>query len=143
MNHLERVQAVIRGELPDRIPVIPQAFMFSAAAAGYNFAEISRSPRKMAEAHVFCQEKFGYDGCVMDVDVASLAQACGAKVRFRENDVACVDEHEPALKDLRDIDSLHFPDPLKDGRLPEWLETTARIKEAIGNDVFVMGRADQ
>lgn len=143
MNHLERVQAVLRGELPDRIPVIPQNFMFSAMTAGYQIGEINRSPRKMAESHRICQEKYGYDGCVLDVDDAALAEACGAKVHWRKNNVAAVDEHEPVLKDLRDIDSLHFPDPFNDGRLPEWLETTSRLKDMIGKDVFIMGRADQ
>lgn len=143
MNHLERVQAVLRGEMPDRLPVIPQAFMFSAATAGYNIGAINRSPAKMAQAHRICQEKYGYDGCVIDVDDATLAEACGAKVNWRDDNVACVDEHHPALKSLRDIDSLHFPDPNRDGRLPEWLETTARLKDMIGQDVFIMGRADQ
>lgn len=143
MNHLERVQAVLRGTLPDRIPVIPQSFMFSARTAGYNIAEINRSPQKMAQSHRICQEKYGYDGCVIDVDDAALAEACGAKVNWREDNVASVNEHAPALNDLRDIDSLHFPDPYNDARLPEWLETTSRLKDMIGKDVFIMGRADQ
>ena len=143
MNHLQRVQAVLQGQLPDRLPVIPQSFMFSAKTAGYNIAEINRSPQKMAESHRICQEKYGYDGCVIDVDAATLAEACGARVNWREDNVASVDEHHPALKSLKDIDSLHFPDPYKDARLPEWLETTSRLKDMIGKDVFIMGRADQ
>lgn len=143
MNHLERVQAVLEGKVPDRIPVVPQCFMFSAATAGYSIGQINRSPRLMAESHRICQEKFGYDGCVIDVDDATLAEACGARVNWREDNVASVDEHHPALQNLRDIDSLHMPDPSKDGRLPEWLETTERLKAMIGNEVFIMGRADQ
>lgn len=143
MTSLERVQAVLEGRTPDRIPVIPQGFMFSASAAGYNIGQINRSPKLMAESHRICQEKYGYDGCVIDVDDASLAEACGAKVTFREDSVAAVDEHNPVLEDLRDIDDLHMPDPEKDGRLPEWLETTQRLVEMIGDHVFVMGRADQ
>ena len=34
-------------------------------------------------------------------------------------------------------------DPLKDGRICEWLETVERLKAAIGDHVFIMGRADQ
>ena len=111
MTSLERVQAVLEGRIPDRIPVIPQGFMFSANAAGYNIGQINRSPKLMAESHRICQEKYGYDGCVIDVDDASLAEACGAKVIFREDSVATVDEHNPVLEDLRDIDDLHMPDP--------------------------------
>ena len=140
---LERVQAVLQGNIPDRLPVIPQGFMFSMRTAGYEIGQVNRSPAKMAEAHRISQEKYGYDGCVIDVDDATLAEACGAKVIFRENNVAMVDEHNAVLQDLRDIDNLKMPDPLKDGRMCEWLETVQRLKEMIGDHVFIMGRADQ
>ena len=143
MTSLERVQAVFRGEVPDRLPVIPQGFMFSMRTAGYSIGQVNRSPAKMAEAHRISQEKYGYDGCVVDVDDATLAEACGARVIFRENDVAAVDEHHPVLEDLRDIDHLRLPDPLKDGRICEWLETVERLKQSIGDHVFILGRADQ
>lgn len=143
MTSLQRVQAVLAGQIPDRVPVIPQGFMFSAKTAGYDIGAINRSPAKMAESHRISQEKYGYDGCVVDVDDATLAEACGAKVIFREHDVASVDEHHPVLSDLREIDDLRMPDPLKDGRICEWLETVERLLDAVGDHVFVMGRADQ
>ena len=143
MTSLQRVQAVLAGQMPDRLPVIPQGFLFSAKTAGYDIGAINRSPAKMAESHLLCLEKYGYDGCVVDVDDATLAEACGAKVIFRDRDVASVDEHAPVLTDLRDIDRLSLPDPLKDGRICDWLETTQRLVEAVGDRVFVMGRADQ
>ena len=142
MTSLQRVQAVLRGEMPDRVPVIPQGFMFSAKTAGYDIGQINRNPAIMAKSQCISQEKYGYDGCVVDVDDATLAEACGAKVIFRDHDVAIVDEHAPVLTDLRQIDDLTLPDPMKDGRICEWLETVQRILEAIGDHVFVMGRAD-
>lgn len=143
MTSLERVQAVLHGQMPDRIPVIPQCFMFSAKTAGYHIGQINRSPAKLAESHRICQEKYGYDGCVIDVDDATLAEACGAKVIYRERDVASVDERNPVLASLEEIDDLKLPDPMHDGRLCEWLETSQRLVEMIGDHVFVMGRADQ
>lgn len=143
MTSLERVQAVLKGEIPDRLPVIPQSFMFAARTAGYHIGQINRSPAKMAEAHRISQEKYGYDGCIIDVDDATLAEACGAKANFREFDVAAVDEHHPAINSLEEIDNLKLPDPLKDGRCCEWLETSQRLMESVGDHVFVMGRADQ
>ncbi len=143
MTSLERVQAVLRGEMPDRLPVVPQAFMFCAHAIGYNIGEINRNPAKLAESHIFSQEKYGYDGCVIDVDDATLAEACGAKAVFRDKDVASIDEHNPLLTDLRQINDLKLPDPKKSGRLSEWLEVSERLVDKIGKDVFIMGRADQ
>lgn len=142
MTSLERVLAVMNGKTPDRVPVVPQCFMFSAASIGKHIGEINRNPAKLAEAHMTCQELYGYDGCVMDIDDATMAEACGATAIFRDKDVAVIDEKHPVLESLEEIDNLKLPDPLKDGRCCEWLETTQRLVDQIGNHVFIMGRAD-
>ncbi len=143
MTSIERIQAVLNGAVPDRLPVVPQCFRFAAACAGSQIGQINRSPKELAESHRICQEKYGYDGCVIDIDDATLAEACGARVNWRDDDVACVDEHHPRLSSLQEIDDLELPDPLKSGRICEWLETTERLKEAVGDHVWIMGRADQ
>ena len=143
MTSLERCLAVLDHQVPDRVPVIPQTFMFACETAGYRISEINKNGKLMAETHRISQEKYGYDGCVIDIDDASLAEACGAKVIFREEEVAIVDEHEPVLKNLRDISEMELPDPQKDGRLPEWLAATEELVNSIGDHVFIMGRADQ
>lgn len=143
MTSLERYQAVCRGELPDYLPVIPQSFMFAMHDGGHSIGTVNRNPALMAKCHLECREKYGYDGCVIDVDDSTLAEACGANVIYREGDVAVVKESDPAVKDLREIPELKIPDPEKDGRLSEWMETTSRIAEKIGKEAVVIGRADQ
>lgn len=143
MTSLERVRAVMRGETPDYLPVLPQNFMFAMRDGGYSIGEVNRNPSIMAKCHLECREKYGYDGCIMDIDDSTLAEACGARVKYREDSVAVVMENEPLITNLRQIDDLKMPNPKKDGRLPEWLETTSRISEKIGKEAFVMARADQ
>jgi MtaA/CmuA family methyltransferase len=143
MTSLERCLAVLNGEMPDYLPVIPQSFMFAVETAGMRIKDVSRNGRKMAEAHLVSREKYGYDGCIIDFDDATIAEALGAKVIFRDDAPAVVNEDEPVLKNLRDIYSLDLPDPNTSGRLGIWLETTSRLMDAIGDAVFVMGRADQ
>ena len=143
MTSLERCHAVLNGEIPDTLPVVPQCFLLAVETAGFRIGDINRNGKLMAKAHVISQEKYGYDGCVIDFDVASMAEALGAKVIFRADEPAIVNEDEPVLKDLRDIYSLDDPDPFKVGRLCEWLEATRRLVDEIGDHVFVMGRADQ
>ncbi|QGP91967.1 Uroporphyrinogen decarboxylase [Neomoorella glycerini] len=143
LTSLERCLAALRFEVPDRVPVVPQSFMVACATAGYKIGAINKSGRLMAETHLVSQAKYGYDGVVIDIDDATLAEACGAKVIWRENDVAIVDEEDVVLKDLRQIDDLPLPDPYSSGRLPEWLEATRILREKIGDHVFIMGRADQ
>lgn len=143
MTPLQRCMTVLAGGTPDRVPVVPQGFLFSVQHAGFRFGEVVRDARKMAEAHRSCQADFGYDGCVIDFDDATLAEACGAKVVMREDEPAIVDESDLLLKDLADVDRLRLPDPTRDGRLPIWLEATRRLREMTGNEVFILGRADQ
>lgn len=143
MTQRERVEAVLAHEAPDRVPVVPQAFLLAARTAGTHIGEINRDGRLLAKSHIACQEKYGYDGVVVDVDDASMAEACGARVVFREDDVAVVDESEPVLTDLKQIRDMVLPDPRTAGRLPEWLLATEELVAAIGSDVFIMGRADQ
>ncbi len=140
---LSRCLTVLNGGMADRVPVVPQTFMFAAETAGIKVGELARSAAKMVTAQVVSQEKYGYDGCVIDFDDASLAEACGAKVIFREDEPAIVDGADPAVKELSDTGRLKLPDPWKDGRLPVWLEATRLLKERIGDRVFIMGRADQ
>lgn len=143
MTSLERCMAVLNGEIPDFLPVVPQSFMFAVETAGMKISDVNKCGRKMAEAHLVSQEKYGYDGCVVDFDDATIAEAVGAKVIFREDEPATVDEEQPVLKDLRDVYDLPLPDPMKSGRICEWLEATSRLREKIGDRVFIMGRADQ
>lgn len=143
MTSLERVQAVLAGQVPDKLPVVPQCFMLAVETAGKKICEVNKDGRKMAECHIISQEKYGYDGCVIDFDDATIAEAVGAKVIFREDAPAIVDETRPVLKDLRDVYEMPVPDPGSSGRLNEWLEATRYLKERIGDHVFIMGRADQ
>lgn len=143
MNSQERCMAVLNGETPDRLPIVPQCFMLAVETAGLKISDVNRNGRKMAQAHIISQEKYGYDGCVIDFDDATIAEAVGAKVIYREDEPAIVDEEQPVLKDLRDVYDMPIPDPASSGRLNEWLEATRTLSEAIGDHVFIMGRADQ
>jgi len=143
MTGLERCLTVLNGGVADCVPVVPQTFMFAAETAGIKIGELAHSAKKMVEAQVVSQAKYGYDGCVIDFDDATLAEACGAKVIFREEDPAIVDESDLAVKEWSDLDKLKLPDPWRDGRLPVWLEATRLLADRIGDHVWIMGRADQ
>lgn len=143
MTSLERCLAVLNGEIPDYLPVVPQSFMFAVETAGLKICDVNRNGRKMAEAHIVSQNKYGYDGCVIDFDDATIAEAVGAKVIYRDDEPAIVDEENPVLKDLRDVYNMQLPDPMTSGRMNVWLEATSYLKEKIGDHVFILGRADQ
>ena len=66
MNSLERCMAVLEGGIPDRVPVVPQCFMFAMDTAGVRMRDAIRDARKMVEAQRVSLEKYGYDGCIID-----------------------------------------------------------------------------
>lgn len=143
MTSKERCLAVLDGKMPDMLPVVPQSFMYALETAGLKNKDVNWDGKKMAYAHRVSQEKFGYDACIIDFDDATVAEAIGAKVIFRDDAPAVVDESQPVLKDLRDVYDLQVPDPTKAGRFSVWLEATRTLVDQIGDHVFVMGRADQ
>ncbi len=140
---LQRCLGAFENKIYDRVPVIPQGFLFACKTAGYSIGDINKDGKLIAKTHLISQKQLGYDGVVVDVDDASLAEACGAKVLFRKDDVAVVKEEEPLLKNIKDVDKLKLPDPYSSARLPQWLEATRILKKEIGEEVFILGRADQ
>jgi len=143
MTSLERCKTVLNGGVADFVPVVPQTFMVAVETAGMKMSDVNYSGKNMAKAHAISQEKYGYDCCILDFDDATIAEAIGAKVHFRDTDPATVDEHNPLWTDLRDVYNTPMPDLLRSGRICHWLEATKTLNEMIGDHVFIMGRADQ
>lgn len=143
MTPKQLVMTTLDGGRTDRVPVVPQAFLFAIESAGLKMADVVRSPERMARALADCRERYDYDGCIIDFDDAALAEACGAKVIYRDMEPAIVDESCLLVQDYAQVKDLELPDPKRSGRLPIWLETTSRLIELTDNEVFVMGRADQ
>ena len=49
MTGVERMIKTIQGEIPDRVPVLPQSFWFSANHCGVNMAQYRASGESIAE----------------------------------------------------------------------------------------------
>ena len=52
MNSIERTYAVLRGGIPDRVPVDLHNFMVTAYASGMSFPEYFRNGEAMAEGQI-------------------------------------------------------------------------------------------
>jgi len=95
MTELQRCQTVLAGGMADRVPVVPQSFLFALECAGVKMCDAVRNPRRMAEALALTQAEYGYDGCVIDFDTVTMAEALGAKVHFRDNEPTSLDDAFP------------------------------------------------
>ena len=52
MTSLQRCLAILNGEIPDMLPVIPQSFMFAVETAGMKIGDVNKNGKKMAQAHI-------------------------------------------------------------------------------------------
>ena len=141
MNSRERVQAVLAGKVPDRVPVCLHNSHMAAAEAGISMAQYRQDPQAVAKAHLTALEKHGQDSLYLTIDTALLAEAMGAEAEYRDNEPAKV--VAPAIRSLDEVDRLKVADPLADGRLPVLVEATELVAKQVGEEVAVRAGADQ
>ncbi len=138
MNSYERVMAVVNGEQPDRVPVIPAARDWCFRQAGFSFGEIMDSPEKYVFSQYYCVKEYGYDAVWDLFAVHAESEAMGSKLKISKNVPPSV--IEPMVKDYKiDMPKLGLPNPYKDGRLPKILEIIARLKELCAHRIPVLG----
>ena len=101
MTGLERITAALRGEKPDRIPVMLHNFMAAAAEREVSMGKFREDPGIMADVFKHSVEKYALDGVVVDLDTVTLAGSVGVKVDLPED--APGRSHHGMLAKLEDI----------------------------------------
>jgi uroporphyrinogen decarboxylase len=141
MNGYQRIQAAIRGEWPDVVPVMLHNFQVAAHEAGVSMGTFRRNPREMARAFIEAAEKYDLDGILVDVDTAALAGAVGVPVELPEDDAG---RCEGGLLDSIDgVERLVPVDISKYWVVQNWLEGVRLVKRHFGNEKAVRGNCDQ
>ncbi|NQU54663.1 MAG: hypothetical protein HQ522_19245 [Bacteroidetes bacterium] len=141
MNGYERIQAALKGEKPDKTPIMLHNFMMAAIEAGVSMETFRDNPQSIADVFIQSVEKYKFDGILVDIDTVTLAGAVGVPVDFPE--------HEPArsgqgnLLNLVDIKKLKKVNIENYQYVQNWLEATRLIKSHFGNEIFVRGNCDQ
>jgi uroporphyrinogen decarboxylase len=141
MTGKERIIAALKGEKPDKIPIMLHNFMMAAEEAGHSMEAYRNSPALIAETHIRAVEKYQYDGVLIDVDTVTLAGAIGVPVDFPV--------HEPARSNAGNLETLEVIKDLKPPQVENykyiqiWLEATRQVKEQVGENIFVRGNCDQ
>jgi MtaA/CmuA family methyltransferase len=141
MTSIERVQAAIELQQPDRVPVDLHNFQPAARAMGVSMAEVFRDGELLAEAMMNAWCEFGHDMILLENGTACNAQACGVEVVYRD-DAAPAALH-PVLERLEDVDRLEVPDPLTAFPMCEILKATRILAREIGDKAWIVARADQ
>lgn len=141
MNSLQRVQTVLAGGIPDRVPVCLHNFMLAAHEAGVRMEDYRVNPEAIARVHLQAVEKYGHDCILVDTDTTMLAEAMGARSECAFDEPGRI--VEPAIRSLDEVDKLRVVDPEKDGRIPAILEAVRLMSKQLGREVAIRGNADQ
>jgi len=141
MNGYERIHKALKGEWPDKRPVMLHNFMMAAREAGYTMEEFRRDPRYAADAFIQSVEKYNLDGIMIDFDTTLLAGAIGVSVDYPENEPARIPRG--LITSWDDLSNLEEVDIAQNERVQVWLETCRLIKEHFRDEVFVRGNCDQ
>lgn len=141
MNGTERCTAALRGEWPDRIPVILHNFQMAAREDGISMGRFRSDPRALADAFIHSVERYGYDGVIVDVDTVTLAQAAGVPVDLPED--APARAHRGRLNELREARDLEPVDLRKSERVAVWLEACRLLVNHFKGEVAIRGNCDQ
>ena len=141
MNSLERVRAVISGQIPDRVPVCLHNFMMAAREAGIPMEKYRVDPKAIAQAHLQAWEKYGHDCLLIDTDTTMLAEAMGAESECAPDEPGRI--VRPSICSLAEVDRLRVINPETDGRIPAILEGIRLLAKQVGSEVAIRGNADQ
>jgi uroporphyrinogen decarboxylase len=138
MNSYERVMAVIRGEEPDRVPVIPAVREWCIRQAGFTFGEVLASPEKYVFAQYYCLKEYKYDAVFDLFAIHAESEALGSMLRISDDMPPAI--IGPIVQDYsKDLGRLRIPNPYKDGRLPQMLSIISRLKELCNGLAPVLG----
>ena len=141
MNGKQRIDAALRGEWPDKRPVLLHNFLMAAKEFGISMKQYRENPEIIAKSHIKAIEKYDLDGALIDIDTATLAGAVGVPVNYPENSPARIEK--PLLSSLEMVKDLEFIDVSKNEGIQIWLEACTIIKKYYGDEKYIRGNCDQ
>ncbi|WMJ23537.1 uroporphyrinogen decarboxylase family protein [Paludicola sp. MB14-C6] len=142
MTGYERIMAALKGEKPDRTPMMLHNFMAAANEKGYTLNEFRQDPKKIARAFVDAARKYKLDGILIDIDTCMEANAIGVPTDFPNDEPARVTSGIAGGVEK----CMEAMDPQKlysNERIKILLEAVSLIKNEVGDEILVRGNADQ
>ncbi len=140
MTGKERMEALYRRELTDRVPIMHKGYAFCAKNVGYPVADIYENPKKSFEAQKYTFDQYGYDGGPFYTFMAYGAYEFGGEVQYPKDRAAFGPsvKTRPVLKP-EDFDTLVLPDPKTAGCIPDAMEF-AKLQADQGYEIaFICG----
>jgi len=140
MKPIERLNAMLAGQAPDRWPFVPSIYEHGAALLGVTPSEAARDPRLMADAAITAYQTYGHDLVTVGIDIYNIeAEALGCTVRYHDDGpfIPGVASHPLEGAEMPDPEALPIPEPGPGNRLGLIAEACRTVADAIGEEVSV------
>lgn len=125
MTGMQRFQAIMTGQLPDRVPVLCNLLDQGARELGMSIKEYYRRGQNVAEGQLRMREKYGYDSLLGLFYVAMEAEMLGCRsIIYAEDGPPNVGQL--IINEPEDIRRLRVPDDFHE--LPRFRELAACIR---------------
>ena len=85
MTAVERVETVLAGGIPDRVPLHQHDFLLAANESSVPFPQFMRDGEAIADGLLRQWRRFGHDVLIVESGTATLAEACGVGVEFLDD----------------------------------------------------------
>ncbi len=121
--------SALRRKRMDRVPTTVLIGPYCSRLTQYSVREILTDARKSAEAHIAFHDRFKPDSLVVYNDIYLEAEAIGCEMEFPEDRIS--HPKGPLLEDKAELARLKVPDPLKDGRIPYFIEVCQRVSDQV------------
>lgn len=141
MNGYERINAALRGEKTDKVPVMLHNFMMAAREHSVTMEQYRNDPKLIAECFIASVDKYKFDGILVDVDTVTLAGAVGVPVDFPADDPARA--HIGNLTNLEELVNLKPPKVEDYKYIQIWLEAVRQLKAYYKDEIYIRGNCDQ
>jgi len=137
MNSLERLQRVLLGQPVDRAPNFDIFMARAAHQIGARLSKYYLDYRVLCAANLAVLQDFGLDIVQAISDPYREAADTGLDVEFPDDGLPV--NTRPLIAERADLDRVVFPVPRFGPRMTDRLEAIRAMREAVGDDVPVMG----
>lgn len=137
MTSMERVQAALTHQEPDRVPLSLLLTVHGARELGLGIREYYSKAEYVVEGQLRMLEKYRYDFVNALCAAALSLEPFGGEVIWYED--GAPNSGEPFLKTEQDILSLQVPDPTCTPSFVRMLRAIAMLKEKLGDEVPITG----
>ena len=141
MNSLDLHRQALALDKPQRVPVAPSFLTRAVRVSGMRQHDYHTDPHVLARAQIDHCERYDFDGVYISSDNVILYEALGGQIVFPDADSYPM-WTEPLVASPRDLSSLHWPEPERDGRMPVVIQAAALAMDLVGHRRFVLANID-